>query len=312
MPAKKAPSAKETPNSAAAPKATPSAMASTASAEQLARAGVRDVVQHPRHEPPADDQHQRDEGRDLGQRDGRASAQRSRRPRRRPMRRRVACRPAGRRGPAAAPAPAPWPDPRRSASRPRCGRARCRAGGAPAAPAAARRCWRPTAPGRRPGRRRRASPGPGQRHAQQRSRRRSGRWRREWRSPCTDSRSFSEKCRPTPNISRMTPISASSGASAWSATKPGVKRADQHAGDEIADQRRQPQAVGQRAEHEGEPEAGDDGRRSGACDAAWAERRLSVRLMLWRSGDGRAPQRARAGTGARVLALRLRCPNLLH
>ena len=28
----------------------------------------------------------------------------------------------------------------------------------------------------------------------------------------TESRSFSEKCRPTPNISRMTPISAS-----WSA-----------------------------------------------------------------------------------------------
>ena len=38
----------------------------------------------------------------------------------------------------------------------------------------------------------------------------------------TDHRSFSEKCRPTPNISRMTPISASSLASDWSATKPGV------------------------------------------------------------------------------------------
>ena len=34
----------------------------------------------------------------------------------------------------------------------------------------------------------------------------------------TDSRSLSEKCRPTPNISRMTPISASSSASPWSAT----------------------------------------------------------------------------------------------
>ncbi len=31
-----------------------------------------------------------------------------------------------------------------------------------------------------------------------------------------------EKCRPTPNISRMTPISASSLARFWSATKPGV------------------------------------------------------------------------------------------
>ncbi len=38
----------------------------------------------------------------------------------------------------------------------------------------------------------------------------------------TDARSFSEKCRPTPNISRMTPISASSPASGMSAVKPGV------------------------------------------------------------------------------------------
>jgi hypothetical protein len=34
----------------------------------------------------------------------------------------------------------------------------------------------------------------------------------------TDMRSVSEKCRPTPNMSRMTPSSASCGASAWSAT----------------------------------------------------------------------------------------------
>ena len=38
----------------------------------------------------------------------------------------------------------------------------------------------------------------------------------------TDSKSFIEKCRPTPNISRITPISASSLARPWSATKPGV------------------------------------------------------------------------------------------
>jgi hypothetical protein len=38
----------------------------------------------------------------------------------------------------------------------------------------------------------------------------------------TESRSLSEKCRPTPNIKRMTPISASSSAKCWSATKPGV------------------------------------------------------------------------------------------
>ena len=38
----------------------------------------------------------------------------------------------------------------------------------------------------------------------------------------TASRSSSEKCRPTPNINSMTPISASSPAMATSATKPGV------------------------------------------------------------------------------------------
>ena len=38
----------------------------------------------------------------------------------------------------------------------------------------------------------------------------------------TDKMSFSEKCSPTPNISRMTPISASSPARAGSASKPGV------------------------------------------------------------------------------------------
>ena len=35
-------------------------------------------------------------------------------------------------------------------------------------------------------------------------------------------RSLIEKCRPTPNISRITPISASWPASFWSPTKPGV------------------------------------------------------------------------------------------
>ncbi|MNT29892.1 hypothetical protein D3C72_1656580 [compost metagenome] len=39
----------------------------------------------------------------------------------------------------------------------------------------------------------------------------------------TARRSLSEKWRPTPNINRITPISASSGASEVSATKPGVK-----------------------------------------------------------------------------------------
>jgi hypothetical protein len=38
----------------------------------------------------------------------------------------------------------------------------------------------------------------------------------------TDNRSCSENCSPTPNISRMMPISDSSLATAWSATNPGV------------------------------------------------------------------------------------------
>lgn len=38
----------------------------------------------------------------------------------------------------------------------------------------------------------------------------------------TASSSFIEKCRPTPNISRITPSSANCGARLWSATKPGV------------------------------------------------------------------------------------------
>ena len=42
----------------------------------------------------------------------------------------------------------------------------------------------------------------------------------------TAIKSFREKCSPTPNISNMTPSSASSGASLVSATKPGVKGPD--------------------------------------------------------------------------------------
>ena len=41
-------------------------------------------------------------------------------------------------------------------------------------------------------------------------------------TPRTDSRSFGEKCRPTPNISRITPISATSAARSASAVNPGV------------------------------------------------------------------------------------------
>ena len=54
----------------------------------------------------------------------------------------------------------------------------------------------------------------------------------------TDSRSLREKWSPTPNIRRMTPISESSCARLWSATKPGRIGTNQHARDEVADERR--------------------------------------------------------------------------
>ena len=74
----------------------------------------------------------------------------------------------------------------------------------------------------------------------------------------TDSRSFSEKCRPTPNISRMTPISASSLRQRLVGDEAGRERADRDAGEQIADQRRDAEPMGDRAEDEGEREADDD------------------------------------------------------
>ena len=58
MPAKKAPSANDTPNSSAEPNATLSASTSTARPKQLARTRMRHVVQYQRNEPLPDDQHQ--------------------------------------------------------------------------------------------------------------------------------------------------------------------------------------------------------------------------------------------------------------
>ena len=49
----------------------------------------------------------------------------------------------------------------------------------------------------------------------------------------------------------MTPISASCSASAASATKPGRVRADERAGQQVADDRRQAQPLGDVAEDEG-------------------------------------------------------------
>ena len=154
---------------------------------------------------------------DLAERERQASATAVRRRRRRRPPARRAARPA----PAAAPAPAPSPGPRPPASRPRCARPRSRARPAARGRAAAPRCSPPTAPARTRNRRRRPAP----RHA-------ASAPSAVATTICasapgtaidlTASRSRSEKCVPTPNISSMTPISASCGARCTSATQPGV------------------------------------------------------------------------------------------
>ena len=112
--------------------------------EQFARAGMGDPMHDPGDHAAADHQHDHHEGRDLGERErerpqqfvpGRDFARRSSR-----------YPPA----PAAAPVPAPSRCLPRSASRPRCGRARSRPAGAPATRAAARRWMRPTRRDRTP------------------------------------------------------------------------------------------------------------------------------------------------------------------
>ena len=70
MPAKKAPSAKETPKSSADPKAMPSAKARTARGEEFARAGAGRLIEEPGHDAASAHQHHQGEYRDLGQRQG--------------------------------------------------------------------------------------------------------------------------------------------------------------------------------------------------------------------------------------------------
>ncbi len=106
----------------------------------------------------------------------------------------------------------------------------------------------------------------------------------------TAIRSRSEKCRPTPNISRITPISASCGASVWSATKPGRERAGDDARDQVAHQRRQPQALREQAEHEGQHEAhAQQGDQRGVVGHRDSRRGLRMSVMLaHRRGGSRA------------------------
>ncbi len=76
----------------------------------------------------------------------------------------------------------------------------------------------------------------------------------------TATRSRREKWSPTPNISRMTPISASSRASSGAGDEAGRERADEHARDEVADDGRHAQAPGDDAEERRQREADGDGR----------------------------------------------------
>ena len=259
-PAKKAPSAKETPKAAAEPIGDAERHREDRQREQFARAGARDAGQHPRHDLRAEQG--RDERRSRRPWRGSAPA-----PSRSAVgRRAMACwrrrgRPALRRTPAAAPAPAPWPDPRRSASPRRRGHWACRPCCAPRAPCSSTTVL--ATERQRPN----TMPAPrlqpqhaAQADAEQRRQRRSGRLRRVWRCRARPADRDAEKCRPTPNISRMTPISASCPASAGIGDEARRERTDEDAGDEIADQRRQPQPVGDVAEDERQHEADGDGR----------------------------------------------------
>ena len=217
--------------------------------EQLARAGARDLVQDPRHDASPADQHQRDEHRDFER--GHAQAESAASPHR--------CRHRSR-AQAGTPTRGPLRDPRRSASPLRCGRSPCRARCVARAHATARPCSRPTARDRTRARRtdlqphQRARPAPiavataicatapGSAIAR------------------TRSSVEIEKCRPTPNISRMTPISASSEARLASATKPGVNGPIAMPATQVADERRQAHARGEESESEREHEADGDQR----------------------------------------------------
>ena len=112
----------------------------------------------------------------------------------------------------------------------------------------ARRCWRRRAPGRRPGR-------PTTSHPNARA---SSAPSTVATALCatapgiatrrTASSSSTWNCRPTPNISRMTPISASCSAMRGVGDEARRVGADQRAGEQIADDRRQAEPLGDVAE----------------------------------------------------------------
>ena len=72
----------------------------------------------------------------------------------------------------------------------------------------------------------------------------------------TASRSEVEKCSPTPNISNMTPISDSCEAICHIGDESRCCRADHDAREQVADQGRDLEALGDEAEYQGETESG--------------------------------------------------------
>ena len=67
-----------------------------------------------------------------------------------------------------------------------------------------------------------------------------------------------EKWIPTPNIRRITPISANSAGRVGVGDDPGRERADRDAGEQVTDDRRQPEAIGDDAADEAGAEADRD------------------------------------------------------
>ena len=126
----------------------------------------------------------------------------------------------------------------------------------------------------------------------------------------TASRSSSEKWMPTPNISRMTPISASSVATAGSAVRPGRERPDGDAGEEVADDRGQPEPLGdQAADERGGQADRDGGMRTGSWSMALPgskggaqDWRGSVPERRLECAGQRYPTRCGASSGTRSLS----------
>ena len=186
--------------------------------EELARARPGHALEEPRDRPAADDEHEGDEGRDLGERpaDRRGQATRSSRP----------SRGSPPSGTARAGSSTSTSTVTRSSTMSQPTAMRPSAGLERAAvlerPQEHHRARDREAEAEHEPDPQRPAPDVRDEHAEQG---RDGDLRRARPGTAilrTASRSASEKCRPTPNISRMTPISASWAARPASATKPGV------------------------------------------------------------------------------------------